>query len=335
MLRVAGLAVVAALSVAPAWANDTTAELATGGLIYTRSDQVAMESEDLYISPSEVRVRYQFRNRSEEDVRSIVAFPMPTVKADPYTITSVPETASDNFLGFTVEVDGRHIEPQLDQRAYALGVDVTDQLTQHGVPLWPYGDAAATAIEALAPDVLEDWHARGIVIPEEFDDGSGWKRVWSPFWEVRSAYWWMMTFPAGKAVDVRHSYAPSVGGTVDVTFLEDGKGKGERFDEYKAKYCMDAGFVRAVEAAVAKSRGMNPLYTESWISYVLTTGGNWATTIEKFKLTIDKGSPRALVSFCGKGVKKTGPTSFEMVAQDFYPERDLDILILQPLEMGN
>ena len=73
---------------------------------------------------------------------------------------------------------------------------------------------------------------------------------------------------------------------------------------------------------------------EQRIEYVLTTGGNWALgTIGDFKLTIDKGDPDNLVSFCGENVRKTGPTTFEMTAKDFYPERDLDILILHPFEM--
>ena len=42
--------------------------------------------------------------------------------------------------------------------------------------------------------------------------------------------------------------------------------------------------------------------------------------------------PFNIVSFCGTGVKKTGPTNFEMVAENFYPERDVDILILQPYD---
>ncbi|MFS9599004.1 DUF4424 family protein, partial [Klebsiella variicola] len=37
---------------------------------------------------------------------------------------------------------------------------------------------------------------------------------------------------------------------------------------------------------------------------------------------------RSLVSFCGTGVRKTGPTTFEMTAEDFVPERDIDILLL-------
>jgi hypothetical protein len=45
-------------------------------------------------------------------------------------------------------------------------------------------------------------------------------------------------------------------------------------------------------------------------------------------LVVDKGEPDNLVSFCGEGVTKIGPTTFEMVKTDFWPDRDLDILIL-------
>ena len=43
---------------------------------------------------------------------------------------------------------------------------------------------------------------------------------------------------------------------------------------------------------------------------------------------VDKGDEDNLVSFCGDDVKKIGPTTFEMHKTDFYPEKDLDILIL-------
>ena len=44
------------------------------------------------------------------------------------------------------------------------------------------------------------------------------------------------------------------------------------------------------------------------IEYVLTTGGNWALgNIGEFNLTIDKGDPKNLVSFCGEGVDQDRP----------------------------
>jgi hypothetical protein len=69
---------------------------------------------------------------------------------------------------------------------------------------------------------------------------------------------------------------------------------------------------------------------ENRIEYILTTAANWAGNIAKFHLTIDKGSPDNLVSFCGEGVSKTGPTRFEMSKENFYPDRDLAIMILTP-----
>ena len=73
-------------------------------------------------------------------------------------------------------------------------------------------------------------------------------------------------------------------------------------------------------------------YWESRIGYILTTGANWSGPIGDFHLTIDKGAPENLVSFCGEGVVKTGPTRFEIRAKDFVPERDLAILFLLPRE---
>jgi hypothetical protein len=78
----------------------------------------------------------------------------------------------------------------------------------------------------------------------------------------------------------------------------------------------------------AKQKAGGPYYTEQWLSYILTTGANWSGPIGKFKLTIDKSKPQDFVSFCGKGMKKVGPTTFEISATDFTPDKDLHVLFL-------
>lgn len=330
MLRgvAAGLALLA-LAGAPALANDSTAELGAGGLILSRSDVVEMAEEDLFISADEVRVDYVFRNRSDEDVETLVAFPMPEIEANPYANVSIPYDTHDNFLGFEVEVDGSRVEPKLEQRAIALGIDVTDELVSQGVALFPYGNEAHLALSRLPEEVTSDWRERGIIVIDEYDDGSGWKRVPTPYWVLRSTYWWPMVFPAGKEVRVAHRYTPSVGGTVGLSFFYDGKFQGN-YQDYKLRFCMDEAFERAIlKASRGAEGGFPPLY-ETRISYILKTGGNWATgTIGDFTLTVDKEEPKNLVSFCGTGVRKTGPTTFQMKATDFYPEKDLEILILK------
>ncbi len=75
-----------------------------------------------------------------------------------------------------------------------------------------------------------------------------------------------------------------------------------------------------------------PYLSERRISYILTTANNWSRPIGDFRLTVDKGSPDALVSFCADNVTKTGPTTFTATAKDFVPERELDVLIVAPFK---
>nr|WP_202314896.1 MULTISPECIES: DUF4424 domain-containing protein [unclassified Mesorhizobium] len=319
----------------PALANDSTAELGTGGLILSRSDVIAMEREDLSISLDNVTVDYVFRNSSDKDIETIVAFPMPDIEGNPYRMTSIPDDEKDNFLDFAVTVDGNAVAPELEQKAFALGIDISEELRARGVPLYPYGEAVLKALAALPQEVADKWQERGMIVIDEYDDGSGWKRVRTPFWQLKTTYWWRAMFPANGEVTVQHSYRPSVGATTDLSFLVDGRFEGDSYAEYKHRYCFDKSFENAVLKAARRSSDGYAHLMENRIAYILTTGGNWANgTIGAFKLTVDKGDPKNLVSFCGRNVRKTGPTTFEMTAEDFYPERDLDILILSPVGMG-
>jgi hypothetical protein len=58
---------------ASAMANDTSAVLEAGGLVYTRQDSVDMLSEDLFISQEEITVDYVFKNQAETDLDTVVA----------------------------------------------------------------------------------------------------------------------------------------------------------------------------------------------------------------------------------------------------------------------
>jgi hypothetical protein len=73
------------------------------------------------------------------------------------------------------------------------------------------------------------------------------------------------------------------------------------------------------------SRGMR------CIQYLLTPAGNWASPIGTFHLTVDKGDENALVRFCGTGVTKTSPTTFELTIADFYPTEELNVLIVDAI----
>lgn len=315
------------LSTPSALANDSMAELGAGGLIYVQTSDVAMEEENLYISREEVLVDYIFRNTGDKDIESVVAFPMPDIVGSLESDIALDDAESDNFLGFSVVQDSRQIKPELQQRVIAAGIDRTDELLTRNIPLLPYSEKTFAALKSLPEDVKAQWVAEGLIDVDRYDAGQGWQEDLRPAWTLRSVYWWKTMFPAGKPVRVSHRYKPSVGGTVAMSFIDQGN-PGATYKEYVERYCIDNAFMKTAAKLEAAANKSGPNYTEQWVSYILTTGANWSGPIGKFKLTIDKGQPQDYVSFCGSGVKKTGPTTFEMRAEDFSPEKDLHILFL-------
>ena len=99
------------------------------------------------------------------------------------------------------------------------------------VPLWvPALGSPATAAErreVASVTFVGRGYGHGVGMSQygarnRANAGQGWQRVRSPFWKLKTTYWWRMTFPAGKPVKVTHQYKPSVGATAGLTFFYDG-----------------------------------------------------------------------------------------------------------------
>ncbi len=336
-MRVLGLGLVAFALAVPAVANDTAAVLTTGGLEFVSHGEIAMESEELFISKEEIRVTYVFRNDSDQDIDLLVAFPMPDIVPNHFSPVAFPNGPSDNLFEFRTTFNGEPVEATLHEYAYAAGVDRTKMIQKLGLPLVSISQEAIDAVDALDNDTTAELLHLGLAIPDEYDAGEGWEKHHWPNWTYRATYTWEATFPAGERVTVEHRYVPSVGGTSGVSFLSEPYEGYDPAAEYLRKYCTDEGFLDAVRKTLASpDEPWSAPFTESWISYILTTGGNWAGGgIEKFRLVVDKGSEDNLVSFCGQGIKKIGPTTFEMVQENFWPQQELEILILERHEGWN
>jgi hypothetical protein len=332
-LRAATALVLAAYAAAPALANDSTAELATGGLIFVRNDNVEMRSEDLAISVKQVDVRYRFFNKAASDVTVLVAFPMPDVWiAEPDQNISLPTEDPVNLLAFATTVNGKPVKTQVEQHVFAAGIDRTQLLMSLGIPLAPHLKATNDALDRLAREKWEDLIRLGLAEIEVYDVGKGRAKHLSARWSLRTTFYWEQTFPAKAETLIEHHYRPSVGGSVQTSLGSPAAAKEAWYDEYKRKYCLDSDFLAAIERLrkAAKSE-FGPPYGEERIDYILRTGANWSGPIGQFHLTVDKGEAGSLVSFCGQGVKKTSDTKFEMSKTDFSPEGDLAVLILKKM----
>jgi hypothetical protein len=322
-----------AVAAFPALANDTTAELSTGGLIFVHNENVEMTSEDLAISSKEVSVRYRFFNKAEKDVTVLVAFPMPdiTVEGSDQNV-SVPTEDPVNFLAFATAVNGKPVTTNVEQRVIAAGLDRTQMLRALGIPLAPHLASTNEALDRLPPDKWDELLRIGLTEIEEYDAGQGMKKHLAARWTLQTTYYWEQTFPARVETLIEHRYKPSVGASVQTSLGSPDATKEPWYDEYKEKYCFDFEFLAAVERArkAANSKLGGP-FGEERIDYVLKTGANWSGPIKQFRLVVDKAAAENLVSFCGDDVKKIGDTQFEMKKTDYTPDGNLAVLILRKL----
>jgi hypothetical protein len=336
LLQAATLAIAATLASAaavPALANDTSAELATGGLLFVQNDNVSMRSEDLTISAKEVNVRYRFFNKAASDVTVLVAFPMPDVRIEePDQNISLPTEDPVNLLAFATTVNGKPVKTQVEQHVFAAGIDRTQLLTSLGIPLAPHLKATNAALDRLAPEKWDELVRLGLAEIERYNVGQGMTKHLTARWSLRTTFYWEQTFPAKAETLIEHRYRPSVGVSVQTSLGAPSAVKEAWYEEYKRKYCLDSDFFASVERLrkAAKSE-FGPPYSEQRIDYILRTGANWSGPIGQFHLTVDKGEASSLVSFCGAGAKKTSDTKFEMSKTDFSPDGDLAVLILKKM----
>ncbi len=333
MLKSAIALAIAAATAAPALANNSTAELSTGGLIFVRNENVEMQSEDLFISAKEIRVSYRFFNRADLNMTVLVAFPLPDIKVDgPSDNISVPTEEPENFLAFATTVNGTPVETKVEQRAIAVGVDRTQLLRSLGIPLAPHLLSTNEALDRLPSEKWDDLVRIGVAEIEEYDAGQGMQRHLSARWGLQTTYYWEQMFPAKAEVVIEHRYKPSVGASVQTSLGSPNESKEPWFEDYKDKYCLDYEFLAAVERARRASNSkFGAPYNEERIDYILKTGANWSGPIKEFRLVVDKGEADSLVSFCGQDVKKISDTQFEMKKIEYTPEGDLAILILNKL----
>ena len=186
--------VAAALCAAcPAVADDSTAELSGGGLVFTQNADIRMASEDLRISPMDVKVRYEFVNDSDRDIDAIVAFPLPDVDMERYVETPLGRMTDDskNFVDFTATADGKPITAQFERKAMQNGKVVSAQVRAAGLDVDIYSEAYHTQLDKLPMEKKKQLKAQGLMNIGEDE----WVQ---PRWTVQTKYYWRQHFPAGR-----------------------------------------------------------------------------------------------------------------------------------------
>jgi hypothetical protein len=288
---------------APCLANDTSASLNAGGLVFEKNAAIQMKSEALTISPSAVEVDYVFANTGAKDVTTTVAFPLPDLNLAEmaHSPVTVPARGKQNFVGFKTWVNGKEIALKNDVHAVLEdGRDIAVELQALGVNIF-------TEDQKLSSELQSKLLKSGALI-----DG-GYSDIFAA-WTAKASYYWTQTFPAGKELRIRHRYSP---------------GPLERLvRDAEPEWCTD----EAHKAAFAKLPNRDAGYLPGKaVRYVLTTGANWAGPIGDFTLKLEKGGA-ALLSTCaieGLTLKREGG-AFVARARNYTPKADLNILFVFP-----
>ena len=231
----------------PAAANDSSAELTVGGLVFTKSADVSMESEDLTITPEAVSVRYRFLNQSSKPVTLTVAFPLPDIDLSEADNYAIPASDSTNFVGFETKIDGRPVNFTMNQRAFLGDKDVSALLRSLGVPVFALGaqhNKLAELPQATRDKLIDD----GLLVQAGQNEQG--KPIYDAGWKVKTSAVRQQTFPPNRPVLVEHRYKTSLGVSFDTILrkaLRQNKGMAKEFERYRKDYCITDKFLADVD----------------------------------------------------------------------------------------
>jgi hypothetical protein len=203
-----------------------------------------------------------------------------------------------------------------------------------GLPVFPVG-AQQLKINELPQKTRQRAVAEGLLVESGTNDKG--LPLFEATWTLKTSVVRQQTFPPGKPVSVEHRYRSSVGMSFDSVLrpgLRQTKALAAEVSRYKTTFCVNDDFLKLVDALESSDKAKKAGIVERRISYVLTTGANWAGPIKDFHLVVDKGQADRIVSFCGqdmqKGIQKISATQVDLHATDFTPSQDLNVLILGP-----
>ncbi len=340
MRRITGLLIVFLLLAPQLGADDGAASIAAGGIILMkREPRIVMARETLRINLTRVAVDYDFRNDSDEDITTGVAFPVP-----PYHYGDINEVFGDpGFDDFKLSIEGKPKSFQTEIRAFIGNREITALLAKEHIDAATFGHSQDAKEYRPSPDFdranpasRQRLIATGAFTPDQFKQSY-------PEWRVEKKYFWTQTFPAHHVVHISHSYTPVVGGTNSITYGLSASSKSKDEDERLSaeelnSLCLEPKLRQSLLETTRKP-GMRVPY--NYVDFILTTANTWKTPIEDFTLIVERppisksivSKPTAsnrwdgnLVSFCWNGpIDKTDATHFMAHLTDFVPNKELRV----------
>jgi len=315
-------------------ADDGAASIAAGGIIVMkREPRIVMAKEALSISANRVLVDYDFRNDSDENITTEVAFPIPA-----YTLDTESDVAPrwQGFDDFKLWVGGEPARFTIQLRAFVGKRDVTALLLAAKVDpgsMGHYkfsssGNDSSRDIDRLSPAQRRILKQAGAI--GDLEDKT-------PLWRVEKKYHWSQTFPAHAIVHIRHEYTPVLGNSNSVGGPDLDNGTPDSPYDELPTVCPAPELRRALSN---DSKRPGHVVGISYVDFILTTANTWQRPIEDFTLLVERpplnhdpnhpATAANYVSFCWDGpVTKVDADHFSAHTTNFVPAKELRVGFLQ------
>jgi hypothetical protein len=325
-----------AIAVPHAFADDAAASIGAGGLVVLkREDRITMAREVLTINPNKVKVDYEFRNDTDEDVTTVVAFPIPSYALEAEE-RSIKEQGFDDFR---LTIEGQPAHFRVESRARLEGRDVTATLGKYGIDVATFGHfddvhGQAKDIRRLSLPQRSLLIKAGLISSDVDSDYAN--------WTVEKKYYWSQNFPAHRTIHISHEYTPVVGynyvSTDEFRAVKQGASVPARdvqIDKFTVEelksVCLDEGLRSNLEAASA--HGKEGYGHIMYVDFILTSANTWKQPIVDFTLFVERQAAidqRNVVSFCWPNpVEKVDQGRFKATAANLIPQHELRVGFFQ------
>lgn len=335
-------------------ANDSKVTVTQEGINYEKSEDIELRSENLEISLSEIKVDYEFYNKSSKEKILTVGFPLPPSpfnlerkwdvfpewdelywsyathdpKSYAFTTPLYNRLSHAPFVNFKNWVNGVEISVDSHLRVFRGQKDFKETLIKYNIPL---SVTYLNGFEEQGALQRTPYYQKVLKKLKLLDDKG------RADFQTQTIYTWKTEFAPRKITKTRHSYKPDVG-FFSFSYEKNPKGlrevstsywepyKTQALKNYKKLSLKDQKKIMAYLKAV-ESKEYSYLHVFE-IRYILKTARNWKGPIQSFKLKIKVPQDRDAFVL-GIGPLKRNGEFLTFESKNFIPQEDLSILFIE------
>ena len=276
-------------------ANDSSACVGLGGLMFENNAHIVMMSEDLLLSPSLVRVEYSYLNESETDQDVLIAFALPN-------LDKMWATAYSDIAGFK-----RDFKTWIDGKAVNL---ISSQ------DFWNFPDNAGCFRSRQESANEYDLVLRRQIFPS--------KKLIKVIHQYSPALgggipYYSINDIENSLLDVRNQGSESEHSSwFGCTDIDDALKVVSKWIDYKK-------FNGKYSDEDTETFTWSDLIEYKTLGYILKTGQNWKGPIKRFRLKVTSANGPFFLDTCFKGLRRVSDNVYLFEAENYVPDQNIHL----------